>query len=126
MLACPCECNSGGFCGGCGHAGCSGGINLRRRMSLKTLDSASQKRYSLTMNTTSSTTDQPIQGPHCRSCGANDGETLYLARENEGYTECCNKSLAYDCDSERCTHLDKDITFASEAEAIEHYERFGR
>lgn len=25
---CPCECNSGGFCGGCGHAGCSGGINL--------------------------------------------------------------------------------------------------
>lgn len=19
---CPCECNSGGFCGGCGHAGC--------------------------------------------------------------------------------------------------------
>lgn len=27
-LACPCECNSGGFCGGCGHAGCSGGVNL--------------------------------------------------------------------------------------------------
>jgi hypothetical protein len=27
---CPCECNRGGFCGGCGHAGCSGGINLRR------------------------------------------------------------------------------------------------
>lgn len=26
---CPCECNRGGFCGGCGHAGCSGGINLR-------------------------------------------------------------------------------------------------
>ncbi len=25
---CPCECNRGGFCGGCGHAGCSGGINL--------------------------------------------------------------------------------------------------
>jgi hypothetical protein len=25
---CPCECNSGGFCGGCGHAGCSGGINV--------------------------------------------------------------------------------------------------
>jgi hypothetical protein len=23
-LACPCECNSGGFCGGCGHAGCGG------------------------------------------------------------------------------------------------------
>lgn len=22
--ACPCECNSGGFCGGCGHAGCGG------------------------------------------------------------------------------------------------------
>jgi hypothetical protein len=21
---CPCECNSGGFCGGCGHAGCGG------------------------------------------------------------------------------------------------------
>ncbi len=21
-LACPCACNSGGFCGGCGHAGC--------------------------------------------------------------------------------------------------------
>lgn len=20
--ACPCECNEGGFCGGCGHAGC--------------------------------------------------------------------------------------------------------
>lgn len=20
--SCPCECNSGGFCGGCGHAGC--------------------------------------------------------------------------------------------------------
>jgi len=29
-LRCPCECNSGGFCGGCGHAGCSGGINVRR------------------------------------------------------------------------------------------------
>jgi hypothetical protein len=28
-LNCGCECNSGGFCGGCGHAGCSGGINLR-------------------------------------------------------------------------------------------------
>ena len=27
---CPCECNRGGFCGGCGHAGCSGGINVRR------------------------------------------------------------------------------------------------
>ena len=26
---CPCECNSGGFCGGCGHAGCGG----RRRAS---------------------------------------------------------------------------------------------
>ena len=21
---CPCACNSGGFCGGCGHAGCGG------------------------------------------------------------------------------------------------------
>lgn len=21
---CPCECNRGGFCGGCGHAGCAG------------------------------------------------------------------------------------------------------
>jgi hypothetical protein len=21
---CPCECNHGGFCGGCGHAGCGG------------------------------------------------------------------------------------------------------
>lgn len=21
---CGCECNSGGFCGGCGHAGCGG------------------------------------------------------------------------------------------------------
>ena len=21
---CPCECNRGGFCGGCGHAGCGG------------------------------------------------------------------------------------------------------
>ena len=21
---CPCVCNSGGFCGGCGHAGCGG------------------------------------------------------------------------------------------------------
>lgn len=21
---CPCECNQGGFCGGCGHAGCGG------------------------------------------------------------------------------------------------------
>lgn len=21
---CPCECNTGGFCGGCGHAGCGG------------------------------------------------------------------------------------------------------
>ena len=29
---CPCECNSGGFCGGCGHAGCSGGINLANRI----------------------------------------------------------------------------------------------
>lgn len=28
---CPCECNSGGFCGGCGHAGCSNGINVRPR-----------------------------------------------------------------------------------------------
>lgn len=25
---CPCECNRGGFCGGCGHYGCSGGINV--------------------------------------------------------------------------------------------------
>jgi hypothetical protein len=24
---CPCECNSGGFCGGCGHAGCGGRRN---------------------------------------------------------------------------------------------------
>ncbi len=23
--ACPCSCNRGGFCGGCGHAGCSRG-----------------------------------------------------------------------------------------------------
>lgn len=23
-FGCPCECNSGGFCGGCGHAGCGG------------------------------------------------------------------------------------------------------
>lgn len=29
---CPCECNRGGFCGGCGHAGCTGGINLPRRV----------------------------------------------------------------------------------------------
>ena len=21
---CPCECSAGGFCGGCGHAGCGG------------------------------------------------------------------------------------------------------
>jgi len=32
MKPCPCECNSGGFCGGCGHAGCSGGINLAKRV----------------------------------------------------------------------------------------------
>lgn len=31
MVTCPCECNSGGFCGGCGHVGCSGGINIPRR-----------------------------------------------------------------------------------------------
>lgn len=24
MSGCPCACNSGGFCGGCGHAGCGG------------------------------------------------------------------------------------------------------
>lgn len=24
MDGCPCECNRGGFCGGCGHAGCGG------------------------------------------------------------------------------------------------------
>lgn len=24
MRGCPCACNSGGFCGGCGHAGCGG------------------------------------------------------------------------------------------------------
>lgn len=23
---CPCECNHGGFCGGCGHAGCGGRV----------------------------------------------------------------------------------------------------
>lgn len=23
-VGCPCVCNSGGFCGGCGHAGCGG------------------------------------------------------------------------------------------------------
>lgn len=22
--SCPCACSSGGFCGGCGHAGCGG------------------------------------------------------------------------------------------------------
>ncbi len=32
-LQCPCECNRGGFCGGCGHAGCSNGINVGRRPS---------------------------------------------------------------------------------------------
>lgn len=31
MLNCGCECNRGGFCGGCGHVGCSGGINVRPR-----------------------------------------------------------------------------------------------
>ncbi|WP_125937199.1 hypothetical protein [Streptomyces sp. WAC 06738] len=25
-VACPCPCNSGGFCGGCGHAGCGGPV----------------------------------------------------------------------------------------------------
>jgi hypothetical protein len=25
---CPCECNSGGFCGGCGHAGCGGRLSV--------------------------------------------------------------------------------------------------
>ena len=29
MDACPCECNSGGFCGGCGHAGCGMRARLR-------------------------------------------------------------------------------------------------
>ena len=29
-MQCPCACNSGGFSGGCGHAGCSGGINVSR------------------------------------------------------------------------------------------------
>ncbi len=24
VSGCPCPCNSGGFCGGCGHAGCGG------------------------------------------------------------------------------------------------------
>ncbi len=24
VAPCPCECNAGGFCGGCGHAGCGG------------------------------------------------------------------------------------------------------
>jgi hypothetical protein len=24
MKPCPCECNYGAFCGGCGHAGCGG------------------------------------------------------------------------------------------------------
>jgi hypothetical protein len=24
VSGCGCECNSGGFCGGCGHAGCGG------------------------------------------------------------------------------------------------------
>lgn len=24
IRGCPCACNSGGFCGGCGHAGCGG------------------------------------------------------------------------------------------------------
>lgn len=23
-MRCPCECNEGGFCGGCGHVGCGG------------------------------------------------------------------------------------------------------
>lgn len=23
-VGCPCSCNNGGFCGGCGHAGCGG------------------------------------------------------------------------------------------------------
>lgn len=38
-------------------------------------------------------TPTTIAAEHCRSCGATDGETIYLARQNEGYTECCNKSL---------------------------------
>lgn len=30
MTGCPCACNSGGFCGGCGHAGCGGRATPRR------------------------------------------------------------------------------------------------
>lgn len=28
---CPCACNSGGFCGGCGHAGCGGRSRAAQR-----------------------------------------------------------------------------------------------
>ena len=30
-MNCGCECSRGEFCGGCGHVGCSGGINLSGR-----------------------------------------------------------------------------------------------
>ena len=50
-----------------------------------------------------------IDRPHCKACGRSDGETVYLANQNEGYTECCNKALAYDCsDPSWCTHLQDD------------------
>lgn len=51
---------------------------------------------------------------HCRSCGANDGETIYTA--DEGYTQCCNKSLTDEC-STWCGHLnDADYARAEERE----------
>lgn len=32
---CPCECNQGGFCGGCGHAGCGGRQRMSRDVSMR-------------------------------------------------------------------------------------------
>ena len=48
-----------------------------------------------------------IQTVHCRSCGSIDYEDVgqSVLQETEGYSACCNKSVAYGCD-DRCSHDD--------------------
>lgn len=43
---------------------------------------------------------------HCQQCGSTDNEDVYGG--DQGYTDCCNERVVYDCDPRDCSHDERN------------------
>lgn len=47
-----------------------------------------------------------ISQAHCQQCGSTDGEDVGFeaARNNDGYSACCNELIMWECNERDCSH----------------------